>query len=454
MRQYKEASNLLQSIPVKMRPAKISMLLTKTDASNEKHLSANYREVLRKCPLAFECIDGLISLGVKGTDVNSLTINVSSTEKFEWVNHYIRGVSEIQNRNYDEAITTLKSIDCLRNNSKVQAMIGEAYYYTGEYDRAFHFLKRAYELNPFMTQGIQKYALLCEMFKKTQELESMIRPTSAYPYDYTSENWFVMAMYCFACLKYEKAQYFTDRIFALHQPRNVDALILNARILNGYKKPNEALVSLRHALKYEPHRFEVHRWMIEILMNENKGREAQSQGMKSLKLLGENPRSCTLVASTYLKSPVCKEKAKVLLEKALSHNEFYAKAIFYLAQILINDKEHRAAIKLLEKTAQVLNNVKLTLMLADLYATTKNLSAANEFYTKVLNFDSANRHALNGLRALGSTSGEKGLEVSTTTCGGENDDSSADVDGSSRMKTNEDVDDSELVWSDVEMEVA
>lgn len=198
----------------------------------------------------------------------------------------------------------------------------------------------------------------------------------------------------------------------------------------------------------------MHRWLIEILLNENKGREAQTQGVKSLKLLGENARSCTLVASTYLKAPVCKEKAKNLLEKALSYNEYYAKAIFYLAQILINDKEHRSAIKLLEKSAQCLNNVKLTLMLADLYATTKNLLAANEFYTKVLNTDSSNRHALNGLRALGSTSSDKGFEgaASSTTCG-DNDDSSADVDGS-RMKTNDDVDDSELVWSDVEMEVA
>lgn len=249
MHQYKEASNLLQSIPMKMRPAKVSMLLTRTDSSNEKHLAANYREVLRKCPLAFSCIDGLIGLGVKGTDVNSLTIDVSSTETFEWVNQYIRGISEIHNRKYEEAITTLKSIDCLRHNSKIQAMIGEAHYYTGEYDRALHFLKHAYELNPFMKQGIQKYTLLCEMHKKTSQLEKMVRPGSAYPYDYTSENWFVMAMYCFSCCKYEKAQYFIERIFALHQPRNVDALILQARILSGFKKPNEALVSLRQALK-------------------------------------------------------------------------------------------------------------------------------------------------------------------------------------------------------------
>lgn len=452
MHQFKEASNILQTIPLKLRPAKVSMLLTKTaDSTNDKHLIANYREVLRKCPMAFECIDGLINLGVKGTDVNSLIINISSSDSFEWINHYIRGASEIQSRNYSEAIATLKSIDCLKNNSKIQAMIGEAFYFTGDYERSHQYLKRAYELNPFMKQGIQKFALVCEMYRKTRDLELMLRPTSAYPYDYSSENWFVMSLYCLSCLKYEKAQYFIERIFMQNQTKNVDALILNARVLHNLKKPNEALVSLRSALKYEPHRFEVHRWIIEILMNENKGRDAQSQAVKSLKHLGENPRSLTLAASTYLKNPICKEKAKMLLEKALSHNEYYAKAIFFLAQILINDKEHKAAIKLLEKSVQVVNNVKITVILADLYATTKNLSLANEYYTKVLNIDSSNRHALNGLRALGTTS-EKALEVSSTTCG-ENDDSSADVE-SSRMKTNDDVDDSELVWSDVEMEAA
>lgn len=335
-------------------------------------------------------------------------------------------------------------------------MIGEAFYFSGDYDRAIQALKKAYELNPFMKHGIQKYALLCDMFKKTSELEQLLRPSSAYPYEYTSENWFVMAVYLHSCLKYEKAQYFINRVINQHQSKNVDALILNAKILNSTKKPNEALISLRQALKFEPYRFEIHRWIIEILLNTERVRDAQNQSTKSLKMLGENARSLTLAASTYLKNPVSKDKAKMLLQRALEMNEFYTKAVFFLAQILIDDKEHKAAIKLLEKTAGVVSNVKICLMLADLYAKSKNLSLALEFYTKVLNIDSTNKHALNGLMALGTTSGslEKALEVSSTTL--ENDDSSADIEqsGSSRMKTGEDDDDSELIWSDVEMDTA
>lgn len=336
-------------------------------------------------------------------------------------------------------------------------MIGEAFYFSGDYDRSNTYLKRAHELNPFMKQGIQKFAMLCDMFKKTRELEQLLRPSSSYPYEYTSENWFVMAVYLYSCMKFEKAQYFINRVIMQHQHRNVDAFILNAKILHSTKKSNEALGHLRTALKYEPYRFEVHRWIIEILLSTDRVRDAQNQSTKSLKLLGDTPRSLTLAASTFLKNPMSKDKAKMLLQRALEINEYYTKAVFFLAQILIDDKEHKAAIKLLEKTASVVSNVKISLMLADLYAKSKNLSQALEYYTKVLNLDSTNRHALNGLMALGSTNSalEKALEVSSTTCGENDDSSNAEIEqsgeNSSRMK---DDDDSELVWSDVEMDTA
>lgn len=77
--QSKEATSLLQLIPLKQRSAKINMLLAKIgESGSDKHLIANYKEVLRKCPLAFDCIDGILSLGVKGSEVQSLIINGES----------------------------------------------------------------------------------------------------------------------------------------------------------------------------------------------------------------------------------------------------------------------------------------------------------------------------------------------------------------------------------------
>lgn len=274
---------------------------------------------------------------------------------------------------------TLDGIVSLKSNSRILSMIGEAYYYSGDYEQANTYLKRAYDRNPFMKHGIQKYAMLCDMFKKSRELEQLIRPSSHFPYDYSSENWFVMAIYLYSCAKYEKAQYFINRVISVHQNRNVDALILNAKILHSTKKSCEALVYLRTALKYEPYRFEVHRWIIEILLSIDKARDAQNQSTKSLKLLGETPRSLTLAASTFLKAPISKDKAKSLLQRALEINDNYTKAVFFLAQILIDDKEHKAAIKLLEKTAVSVSNVKIYLMLGDLYAKAKNFPQGMDF---------------------------------------------------------------------------
>jgi len=444
--QLKEAYGILQTIS-KPRPAKVNFLMCKViqqcESGSDKNLIALYKEVLKKCPLALECIDALLNMGVKGNEVNSLIINTTSSEgSFEWLNLYIKGLSEIHNRKHSDAIMTLASIDCLKSNPKILALIGEAFYFSGDYDRAYHYLKRSYDIYPFMKQGIQKYALLCDMFKKPKELELMLRPSSAFPFEYSSHNWFVFATYLFCSTKIDKAQYFINRILSTHQHKNVDALILNAKILHGNKKPNEALVSLRNALKYEPYRFEVHRWIIEILLATDKGRDAQNQALKTLKLLGESPRTLTIAASTFLKNPISKEKAKNFLYKALELNEFYVKAVFFLSQILIDDKEIKAAIKLLEKTTSVVSNIKISLMLADLYAKSKNLSSALEQYTKVLNLDATNRHAMNGIMALGSTTT---LETAA-------DDEFETAENTSRNK-NDETNEDELIWSDIEMEI-
>ncbi|CAG9799763.1 unnamed protein product [Chironomus riparius] len=445
--QAKEAYSILQSIP-KPRSAKVNFMMCKViqqcESGSDKNLIALYKEVLKKCPLAFECIDSMLHMGVKGNEVNSLIINTTSAEgaNFEWLNLYIKGLSEIHNRKNAEAITTLLSIDCLKSNPRILALVGEALYFSGDYEGAYRYLKRSYDIYPFMKEGIQKYALLCDMFKKPKELELMLKPSTLFPY--SSTNCFVFATYLFCSLKLDKAQYFINRVLSSHQYKNVDGLILNAKILHGNKKPNEALVSLRNALKYEPYRFEVHRWIIEILMATDKGKDAQNQAIKTLKLLGESPRTLTIAASTFLKNPISKEKAKIYLYRALELNEFYVKAVFFLAQILIDDNETKAAIVLLEKTSLVVSNIKISLMLADLYAKSKNLSSALEQYTKVLNLDSNNRHAMNGIMALGTTSSNS-LEPTAE------EDFEA-VENTSRNK-NDETNEDELIWSDIEMEI-
>lgn len=64
------------------------------------------------------------------------------------------------------------------------------------------------------------------------------------------------------------------------------------------KKYNDALICLRYALKFESHRYEVHRGMIECFIAQEKFKEAQQQAYKSLKVLGDSPRTLTVTLKT------------------------------------------------------------------------------------------------------------------------------------------------------------
>ena len=74
---FKEAAAILQTLYSKQKTPKINMLLSKIfqESGNERSAVGHYREVLKVCPYAFEAIEGLLSLGCKGTEVNSIVIN-------------------------------------------------------------------------------------------------------------------------------------------------------------------------------------------------------------------------------------------------------------------------------------------------------------------------------------------------------------------------------------------
>lgn len=205
----------------------------------------------------------------------------------------------MEERKFPEAIETLKQIEAttsLKNYPKLLVLIAESYYYNGDYEIAYNYFKRAYNLHPHMTRGIQKYAMLLFQLHKVDELELLIRPSSSFSYEHSSEMWFIMAQYLLAVQKSDKAIYIVEKACQMNK-RNVDALLLKARILHHIKKHNEALVTLRSALKYQNYRYETHKGIIECLVGMDKLKEAQQQAYKSLKQLGETPRTLTVSLS-------------------------------------------------------------------------------------------------------------------------------------------------------------
>lgn len=149
---------------------------------------------------------------------------------------WIKANSLFYARKYTDAIQTLKLIEAtpmLRNFSQCLILIGECYYYEGEYELAYSYLKRAHKLNPYMQNGIQKFAMLLVQLNKSHELEEIIKPPSIFPYK--SETWFVMAQYLLSVQKGEKAIYFVQKSCLLNK-RNVDAMILKGKNFRKFSK--------------------------------------------------------------------------------------------------------------------------------------------------------------------------------------------------------------------------
>lgn len=149
----------------------------------------------------------------------------------EWLNNWIKALSQMEERKYTDAIATLKSIDSLsflKNNPKLLTLIAECYYFNGDYEMAYNYFKRAQMIYPFMTRGIEKYAMLLFQMDKIQELEKLIKPDAFLPNDRAAEMWFIMAQYLLALHKPDKAIYIIEKSYNMNK-RNVDMLLLKVK---------------------------------------------------------------------------------------------------------------------------------------------------------------------------------------------------------------------------------
>lgn len=159
LKNSQEALQVLQSIPGKQRTPKINMALAKMfqEQGMERSAIASYKEVLRECPLALEAAEGLLALGVKGIEVNSIIMGCNlNLQNLDWLNAWIKAHAHINSREYNHAVTTLRSLDnvnCLIDNHNLLVTMGECYYYAGDYKNALMCLGRARIIEPDSTRG-------------------------------------------------------------------------------------------------------------------------------------------------------------------------------------------------------------------------------------------------------------------------------------------------------------
>lgn len=301
----------------------------------------------------------------------------------DWLSNWIRANDNIYNQKYSQAIQILKTIETnsfVKNTNQLLSLIGEVYYFSGEYELAMNYLKRAQILYGATSKGIMTYAVILAKKNKQTELEKLIIPSSS-TNEYTTEMWFIMAQFLFSTKKFEKAAYFAQKAVFLN-PKNFEALLLKAKVYVELKKHQEAIMQFRMIQQVAPHRFEVYQGLVATYIQLHQIRDAQNLANLAIKEIGQTAMTLTLLATTFVRDGN-KVKAKTYLQKALELNENYLAAVIMLVELLQDEGDTTSAINLLKKQVSVQPNCKLHSMLGDMLHE-KDHSGALENYTIAL----------------------------------------------------------------------
>ncbi|KAF5291187.1 hypothetical protein FQA39_LY14429 [Lamprigera yunnana] len=404
LKRSQKAIEVLQSISARMRTPKINMALGNLyrDSGMERPAVSCFKEVLKECPLAMDAVENLLKLGVKGTEVNSLMLG--ATAESGWISVWLRGLAEMNLREYKSAIATFKSLDIpgvLKNNSSLLVNIAQCYNLLCEDKKAVSVLQRVAQNDPnFITGRDLLSTLLSNSSKKEhhRELERLIPDLEMSLW--SSEHWVVMGYHMYINSKYERAAYFGQQACLLNK-RNVEALLLKAATFMQLNKYHEASLHYGQALQYCPNRFESNYGLVQSYISMNRVREAVTFANKACKQMDHTPTALTLYASVLLKDPMNASRARNMLERAITNDSNCTQAVCMLAEQLEHEQSYDEAIVLLKKHSEVNSSSKVHQMLADYYRRLLKDDEAFEHYNIALRLDPQNQRAIDGINNIG-----------------------------------------------------
>ncbi|KAL4223795.1 Anaphase promoting complex subunit 7 [Mactra antiquata] len=402
-KQYKEAMSVLEGISTKQRTAKVNLALAKmyTRSGMDRSAITSYREVLRECPLALESINGLISLGLKATDVHSLVLNgLPSDISAEWLTQWMRGQSQNTSQEFVNAVVSFhyENQSCLKDNVYLITNIARALFLHGHYAQSLLTFRRAHAVDPLHIKHLDVFAYLLYKEKKVTELNSLCHQLMSASEE-AAESWVANGYYALLNKKYCRAIYFAQKANNIDST-NVEALLLKATGLFELNKKNESVMHFQEAMRLAPHRYEAYKGLTDCYLATNRLREALGLGGRAIKTIGGNVRTLTLYGSIIAKSPTSMTKAKPYLEKAMKLDPTSLEPVYVMADVLMEEKMYDKGIELLRSYLQNQSTCRLHTLLADFLNQIGDEAEALEHFHKGLGLDRTNLQARQGLERI------------------------------------------------------
>lgn len=300
-KQFQKAIDILQSIPTRSRSLKINMALGNLhkDVGAERNAITCYKEVLKENPLVLDAAENLLKLGMKGSEVNSLTLNINSD--LMWLNTWLRALADMYGQDLPMAIQNFKSLNSqglLKNNSALLINTAICYTLQCNYTKALSCMQRAFRVFPHMKKFRDLYAFL--LAQNSNEKES-VKELERLAYSELSvnswgfEQWVVNGYLMYINKNYDRATYFASQAMALNK-KNPEALLLKASSFFQLNQFNDAIRHADEVRKLAPFRYEGHKILVDCYMTMgNHLNDAIRCAVRARKELNNSPQALTVI---------------------------------------------------------------------------------------------------------------------------------------------------------------
>uniref|UniRef100_A0A2K6DT43 Anaphase promoting complex subunit 7 n=1 Tax=Macaca nemestrina TaxID=9545 RepID=A0A2K6DT43_MACNE len=392
LKQDKDAIAILDGIPSRQRTPKINMMLANLykKAGQERPSVTSYKEVLRQCPLALDAILGLLSLSVKGAEVASMTMNVIQTvPNLDWLSVWIKAYAFVHTGDNSRAINTICSLEkksLLRDNVDLLGSLADLYFRAGDNKNSVLKFEQAQMLDPYLIKG------------KKGGLEDVETLDAAFSIS-SDQHAGTVGCHSFYSKRYSRALYLGAKAIQLNS-NSVQALLLKGAALRNMGRVQEAIIHFREAIRLAPCRLDCYEGLIECYLASNSIREAMVMANNVYKTLGANAQTLTLLATVCLEDPVTQEKAKTLLDKALTQRPDYIKAVVKKAELLSREQKYEDGIALLRNALANQSDCVLHRILGDFLVAVNEYQEAMDQYSIALSLDPNDQKSLEGMQKM------------------------------------------------------
>lgn len=217
--------------------------------------------------------------------------------------------------------------------------------------------------------------------------------------DQHAEPWVVSGCHSFYSKRYSRALYLGAKAIQLNS-NSVQALLLKGAALRNMGRVQEAIIHFREAIRLAPCRLDCYEGLIECYLASNSIREAMVMANNVYKTLGANAQTLTLLATVCLEDPVTQEKAKTLLDKALTQRPDYIKAVVKKAELLSREQKYEDGIALLRNALANQSDCVLHRILGDFLVAVNEYQEAMDQYSIALSLDPNDQKSLEGMQKM------------------------------------------------------